>query len=161
MDATLTIRPSGRRDLAEVDRMLADSFPRLLRGHYPPSVMVTAVPLLAHVRPDLLVSGSHYVVVALDRIVGAGGWSRDPGGARASVRQLVTDFRLVRRGIGRALMSHVLAEAGAAGITTMECLSTRNAEPFYQAMGFTTLGMVEIGLAPGIGFAAVRMQRRL
>ena len=58
-------------------------------------------------------------------------------------------------------MGHVLREAGDAGITMLDCLSTRMAVPFYAAMGFSDVGVVSVPLRPGIDFPAVRMQRVL
>ena len=95
-------------------------------------------------------------------IVGAGGWTqrrrrRDVG----DIRHVVTDDRHLRKGIGRALFARIFAEAGAAGVTRLDCQATRTAVPFYQAMGFVTLGPIEVGLGPGIVFPAIQMQRRL
>ena len=46
MTELLTIRRTRREDLAEVDALFQRSYPALLKGHYPPSLMVTAVPLM-------------------------------------------------------------------------------------------------------------------
>lgn len=79
----------------------------------------------------------------------------------AHVRHVVTDHRRTRRGIGRALMRRILADAAADGVTAFECLSTRTAVSFYAACGFAELGPVMVALGPGIEFPAVRMARRL
>jgi GNAT superfamily N-acetyltransferase len=165
---TITIRASGRSDLADVDALLARSYPRLLAGDYPPSVMVTALPIISRARPELVTSGTYYLAVdPAGRVIGAGGWTTGApeGGARKArvghIRHFVTDDRAVRRGIGRALMAHVLREAGDAGVTMLDCLSTRMAVPFYAAMGFTEVARVTVPLRPGIEFPAVRMQRLL
>ena len=155
---TLTLRRSDLRDLAAVDALLARSYPRLLRPDYPPSVMVTALPIIARARPGLVTSGSYYLAEAAGQVVGAGGWSRS-GAARGEVRHLVCDYRWVRQGIGRALIGRVLDEARAAGMAEMVCQSTRTAVPFYLAMGFEVLGAVDVPLRPGISFPAVQMRR--
>ena len=54
---TLTLRHATPSDLAAVDALLARSYPRLLAADYPPSVLVTAVPIIARARPELLASG--------------------------------------------------------------------------------------------------------
>lgn len=98
---------------------------------------------------------------------GAGGWTRlPPTGGRgtdetAHVRHVVTDHHCVRQGVGRTLVGHIIAEARAAGVTRLDCLSTRTAVPFYQAMGFVPLGPRDIMLRPGIVFPAVEMRRNL
>jgi N-acetylglutamate synthase-like GNAT family acetyltransferase len=168
MTAALTIRPGTPQDLAAVDALLARSYPVLLKADYPPSVLVTALPLIARAQPGLVSCGTYYVVLdAAGVLRGAGGWTRaDPVGGRLTprtghIRHVVTDHRFTRQGIGCALMARIVAEAGAGGITTLQCLSTRTAVPFYQALGFVPLGPRDIQLRPGIVFPAVEMQRSL
>lgn len=163
----VAFRIAGRADLSGVDALLARSYPRLLKADYPASVLVTALPLIARARPELLASGTYWVAVMDGAIVGAGGWSPGtPGRGRAAgrlghVRHLVTDDRLLRRGIARGLMDRAMAQARAAGVERLDCLSTRTAVPFYASAGFTALGEVEVRLREGIGFPAVRMVRAL
>jgi len=160
MTEALTLRHATLADLAAVDDLLGRSFPRILSRDYPPSIMVMAIPLLSRARPELLASGRYHLAVTdQGRVVGAGGWS-GRGQGPAQVRHVATDPSHLRRGIGRALMGRVLAEVAAAGFAAMDCLSTRTAVPFYESLGFEVLGRVEIGLAPGIVFPAVRMLRR-
>ncbi|HEX9857045.1 MAG TPA: GNAT family N-acetyltransferase [Paracoccaceae bacterium] len=160
----VSFRIATRADLAGVDALLSRSYPRLLKADYPPSVLVTALPLISRARPELVMSGSYWVAGAGGRIVGAGGWTpgAPEGGRRAAglghVRHVVTDADRQREGIGRGLMEHVLAQARAAGILRLDCLATRTAVPFYAALGFRVLGTVEVPLRPGIGFPAVRME---
>ena len=159
--SVLTVRPASPADLGEVDRLLSLSFPALLKRDYAPSVMVTAVPVLARARPALLACGTYFVAQAEDgRIVGAGGWTsqrRDP--SLADIRHLVTDHRHTRQGIGRALLGHALAAGAAAGIVRFDCLSTLTAVPFYRALGFADLGPITMSLGPGIAFPVVQMTR--
>ncbi|MBM7066671.1 GNAT family N-acetyltransferase [Actibacterium sp. 188UL27-1] len=156
----LTIRPSEPRDLAAVDALLARSYPTLLKADYPPSIMVTAVPLLSRAQPALITSGTYYVAeTEQEEIVGAGGWTAKRRiRAAADIRHLVTDHRRVRQGIGRKLMTHVLAEAEVARIRRVDCWATRTAVPLYQSLGFVTLGPIEVPLSGGIRFPAVQMQ---
>jgi GNAT superfamily N-acetyltransferase len=161
MTQALTLRLATIADLAAVDDLLGRSYPRLLSRDYPPSVMVTAVPLLTRARPELLSSGRYHLAVDdSGRVLGAGGWS-GRGQGWAQVRHVATDPGHVRRGIGRALMARVLDEARATGVTAMDCLSTRTAVPFYASLGFQVLGRVEIALRPGISFPAIRMLHRM
>ena len=161
MVGVLTIRPSGRDDLAAVDALLARAYPRLLKPDYPPSVMVTALPILARARPELVGCATYYLAECAEVLVGAGGWTRLRWAGTAEVRHLVCDDRQVRQGIGRALMARIFAEAGAAGIIRLDCQATRTAVPFYLAMGFEVIGAIEVALRPGITFPAVAMQRSL
>ncbi len=164
MDApALTLRTASLRDLAGVDVLLARSYPKLLKSDYPPSVMVTAVPLLARAKPGLVASGRYYVAEApATGIVGAGGWSLRSRRVRvAEVRHVAVDPRYTRLGIGRRILETILGETRRAGIGRIECLATRTAVPFYRALGFAVLGEIEIGLDVAITFQAVQMERLL
>ncbi|WP_445402689.1 GNAT family N-acetyltransferase [Streptomyces sp. LE64] len=48
--------------------------------------------------------------------------------------------RYARRGVGRRMMQHVLAEAGSTPLTLH---ATRSGQPLYEELGFTTVGQVE------------------
>jgi hypothetical protein len=54
-----------------------------------------------------------------------------------------------------------MESAREAGMTWMHCTSTRTAEPFYTALGFTRLRAVTVPLGPGIAFPAIDMRRDL
>ena len=164
MTETLQLRLARPADLAAVDALLARSYPRLLAADYPPSVLVTAVPLIARARPELLASGRYWLACdAEDRVLAAGGWSAgspeasDVRQGLAHIRHVATDPSATRRGIGRALLSRAMDQARGEGFVRFACLSTRTAVPFYASLGFRVLGEAEIALAPGIGFPAVRM----
>ena len=161
------IRLARPSDLAELDALFARAYPALLRPDYPPSVLVTALPLISRAQPALLASGTYRVVETEGRIVAAGGWTRQaPPGLRtrrgaASVRHVVTDPGHLRLGHARTLLTAALDEARAQGMTAMAAMSTRTAVPFYEALGFEALGEVEVMLRDGIGFPSVAMQRAL
>ena len=167
MAETMTVRAARPSDLAAVDALLRRSYAVQVRGDYPPSVIVTALPLLARANASLLASGTYHVAEDEEgAILGAGGWTTiGPQGARRAgvghVRHLVTDHRRARRGIGTGVMSRVLDQAGDAGMRALDCLSTRMAVPFYARLGFQAVGPVDVSLRPGIVFPAVRMIRRL
>ncbi len=168
MKTALDIRTATPADLPKVDALLARSYPALLKGAYPPSLLVTAIPLISRAQPALLASGTYFVVLDGTEIVGAGGWTRAvPGGGGrghsgvGNIRHVVTDHRRVREGIGRVLMTHIFDTAREAGVRQMECFSTLMAEPFYAACGFETLGPISLTLRPGIDFPAIHMRRML
>ena len=166
MADTITLRLATPADLAAVDALLARAYPRLLAADYPPSVLVTAIPLIARARPELLASGRYWLACdSAGTVLAAGGWSsRSPtdgtGDSRtAHIRHVVTDDRATRRGLARAVLTRAMDQARTEGFTRFDCWSTRTAEPFYQSLGFTSLGMGDIPLAPGIAFPAIRMTR--
>ena len=172
MEQAFLLRRAGPDDLSALDLLLSRSYPRLLRADYPPSVLVTALPIIVRARPDLLRSGRYFV--AVDRqdghLLGAGGYSLAPPAPQGvahgrrdehlgHVRHVVTDPDRVRQGIGRAVMTCALTAAQAEGVTEFDCLSTRTAVPFYASLGFGVVGPVNVPLAPGIDFPAIRMRR--
>jgi len=168
MAEDITIRATHQGDLAAVDALLAASYPTLLKRDYPPSVLVTALPLISRARPELLRSGSYYMAEDGDgRALAAGGWTRSApqGGAGlrqvGHVRHVVTHPQMLRRGLARSILTRCLAEALADGVERMVCQSTRTAVPFYTSMGFRVRGEINVMLRPGISFPAVEMERPL
>lgn len=168
MSDDITVRIATSSDLAAVDDLLSRSYPALLKHDYPPSVLVTILPLISRANPALLRSGSYFVAEMDGAVVGAGGWTPgSPVGLHGQkdlghVRHVVTDHRRTRSGIGSALMARVFETAIARGMTGLEALSTRTAVPFYAALGFAAQGEVQVPLGPaGLPFAAERMLKRL
>jgi GNAT superfamily N-acetyltransferase len=164
----ITIRPTGAGDLPAVDTLLAASYPVLLKPDYPPSVLVTCLPLISRARPELLRSGTYYIALDADGVaLAAGGWThgapqggvgpRDVG----HIRHVVTHPDATRRGLARSILERSFTAARMSGVRWMMCQSTRTAEPFYAAMGFQRRGEITIMLRPGIGFPAVEMIRSL
>ena len=172
MTVTFSIRKARLSDLSAVDLLLQRSFPRLLSGDYPPSVIVLALPIIARARPELLASGRYYLAIGeRGQVLGAGGWSaaapgpsHQPEGKPTDaglghVRHVATDPSAVRQGVGRRVMEAVFEAARAEGIVAMDCLSTRTAVPFYASVGFRVVAPVDVPLRPGIVFPAIRMTR--
>lgn len=159
----MTIRVAETRDLARLDALFGRSYPKLLKADYPPSVLVTAVPLISKAQPALVASGTFHVAELSDgTLVGAGGWMpRRTRPQMGDIRHVVCDDRFLRRGIARALMRVSLREAAEAGVRLMDCKSTRTAVPFYLSMGFVPLGPIEVPLREGVVFPAIQMQQRL
>jgi GNAT superfamily N-acetyltransferase len=168
MTPTLSLRQASLADLASVDALLARSYPRLLAADYPPSTLVMAVPRIMRAKPELLASGTYFLAEDPEgRVLAAGGWTRGAPGRVAAiedtghVRHVATDPDVVRRGVGRALMTRVMQDARGAGMHWLNCLSTRTAVPFYASLGFRPLNEAEVTLAPGIVFPVVRMMADL
>jgi GNAT superfamily N-acetyltransferase len=168
MLSQITIRPTTARDLPRIDALLSESYPALLKADYPPSVLVTALPLIARANPSLLRSGTYFMAEdAEGRALAAGGWtwSAPQGGVGrrdlGHVRHVVTHPDAVRMGLASAILERCFREARRAGLTWMMVQSTRNAVPFYRAIGFEERTEIEITLRPGITFPAVEMARGL
>ncbi|SHI39491.1 GNAT family N-acetyltransferase [Wenxinia saemankumensis] len=165
----LTLRRASLTDLAALDDLLARAYGSQLAVDYPPSLLVTAVPLIARAQPRLLTSGSYFVVEDAEGVLrGAGGWTATLPGqdrrimrGRGNVRHVVTDTAWTRRGIGRRIVERAMEGARKAGMTWMHCTATRTAVPFYTALGFRALRGVTVPLAPGIAFPAIEMRAEL
>jgi GNAT superfamily N-acetyltransferase len=161
---SITLRTATAADIAGIDTLLSRAYPRLLKADYPPSLLVMAIPRISRAQPGLITSGTYHVATDDDgRILAAGGWTRAaPGQGRSTpdtghIRHVVTDDRLTRQGIGRALLTRVIDEARATGMARLDCLSTLTAVPFYRALGFAGDTPVTIPLGPGIDFPAVAL----
>lgn len=160
-----TLRVATKQDTAAVDTLLARAYPRLLKHDYAPSILVMALPRISRAQPELVSCGTYYLVEEDGVLLGAGGWTaHGPGQGGVTrgvghIRHVVTDDRATRRGVGRALLDHIAQDTQAQGIRRLHCLSTLTAAPFYEAMGFDTLGPVTIPLGPGIDFPAIEMER--
>ncbi|EKE74979.1 GNAT family N-acetyltransferase [Gallaecimonas xiamenensis] len=63
---------------------------------------------------------------------------------RAEVAKLLVHGDYQRRGIAQALMTHLLAEASAMGLTllTLDTRTHDKAEPLYRKLGFVTVGVI-------------------
>lgn len=159
----MEIRPTTRADIAAVDALLASSYPALLKNDYPPSVLVTALPLISRAQPRLVTCGTYYGVFDDGELVGAGGWSRaqGQGGRLARVRHVVTSQSRTREGIASRLLVYIFARAKAAGAESITSEATLTAVPFYRAMGFEVQKPISVQLQPGIEFPAVFMARAL
>ncbi len=164
---TLTLRAAEPSDRDALDRLFGQSYPVLLKPDYPPSILVTAVPLISQAQPALIASGTFYVMCDGPEIVGAGGWTMQAPGGKPGVRgighirHVVTDHRRTREVIARRLLEHIILHARASGMSQLQCQSTRTAVSFYEAMGLEAQGEIEIPLRPGILFPAVFMSRLL
>jgi N-acetylglutamate synthase-like GNAT family acetyltransferase len=67
----------------------------------------------------------------------------------------------VGRGIGTSLLARCFSDARQRGIRQLHCFSTWNAERFYQASGFKTIGPIDVPMGPSLTFPGVLMSRAL
>ncbi|KNG92558.1 GNAT family N-acetyltransferase [Pseudaestuariivita atlantica] len=158
-----SVRPTTMADYDAVDALLSRVYPKLLKDDYPPSTRVLVLPRISRAKPQLLSCGTYYAAVTgEERIVGAGGWTRDRSDPLTGhIRHVVADDRFLRQGIARAILDTCLASARARGVTRMVCWSTFTGEPFYAALGFVRQQEITVPLDDGITFPAVEMTRTL
>lgn len=153
-------------DATALAGMLETACSVLMARHYDAATLRAALPSLARPNPVLLASGGFYVAEDDDaHIVACGGWSAErPGSGEtvpglAHIRHFATHPAVAGRGIGRRLYAVCEAAARAAGVARFECHASLNAEGFYAALGFTSVGTITIPIAGG--FPAVVMTRTI
>ncbi|MGH8218307.1 MAG: GNAT family N-acetyltransferase [Steroidobacteraceae bacterium] len=96
-------------------------------------------------------------------LLGCGGWTfgaPDTGqviAGEAHIRHFATHPDWGRRGIGTSLLDRCVSDARSAGVRKIHCVSTLNAEPFYLAAGFETVGPINVPMGPTLKFPGVLM----
>jgi hypothetical protein len=167
MITTLSIRIARPLDFDAVSGLLLSSYSNVLADRYDRELLEIALPFMTGANPRLLASGTYYVAESNDgTLVGCGGWSRErPGGGETVqgegyVRHFATHPKSLERGIGRSLLARCFIDAQPL-IRTLHCFSTLNAEPFYRACGFETIGPIDVPMGPTLKFPCILMKRRL
>jgi N-acetylglutamate synthase-like GNAT family acetyltransferase len=159
-----------RRAVAEDSDRLATLYARaygaLLAPFYDADLLAEALPLLCRINPALLESGRYFVISdQTGETVGAGGWSWERPGSReetpghAHLRHFAIDPARTRLGPGNRIFERCLQDA--TGARAFECYSTYAAKSFYRALGFTTLGPVDVPMGRKLKFPSLHMIRRL
>ena len=74
----------------------------------------------------------------------------DPAGAVVELTALFVDPGFMRRGVGRALMGAVVAEAQRGGHGRIEATTNTHASEFYEQVGFVAGGRVETRFDDGV-----------
>ncbi|WP_407494637.1 GNAT family N-acetyltransferase [Pseudooceanicola sp. MF1-13] len=166
-DVTVKVktRAAMPADTEAVARVLARSYRALLAKDYDPGLLKQVLPLISQANPRLLSCGTYFVVEEDDRILACGGWTDvSPHGAPGRlgvghIRHVAVDPLVARQGYGRILMERVLESAAATQVTDLRCQSTLTAQPFYEALGFQSVGRIDVRLPTGVLFPAVEMRR--
>lgn len=109
---------------------------------------------MAACREELTVTEQHfatttYWVAEGEAIAGMVGLELDEEGASGEIGSFFIDPAHKRKGIGRLLWQAVLDFADAQGVKTLRLDADPAAEPFYEAMGFKTVGRVASGSIAG------------
>ena len=161
----IRVRTAGLEDEAAIRKVLVASYPVLMRGSYDPRVLERALPRMTRPNPRLMASGSYFVAQAGEQAVGCGGWSMDaPGIAERQkgvghIRHFAIASEWIGRGIGRLIYDRCETQAREAGVEQFHCFSSLNGEPFYAALGFERIGLIEVPMGPGLAFPSVHMKR--
>jgi len=168
MAAHYEVRVATLGDAEAVGRLLRASYPRLMSPSYDEALLSPALKIMTKANPMLLGSSTYYVAeLSAGSLVGCGGWTRErPGTATIEprlghVRHFAVHPDWTRLGIGRAILTFCERDARAAGVTSLECYSSLNAEKFYASLGFKRLREMDLELEPNVALSAVLMRRDL
>lgn len=168
MANNLHIRVATLEDEASVSALLKASYTTLMPSHYEASLLEKALPLIARANPDLLASGTYYIVENTDgKPLGCGGWTHErPGTGEivaglAHIRHFATHPNFLEKGIGRQLFTACVTDAQKKKARQMMCFSSLNAVSFYAALGFQTIEQVDIAMGPSLVFPSVLMEATL
>ncbi|PSL22355.1 GNAT family N-acetyltransferase [Shimia abyssi] len=165
MSRFYSIRPAVSQDELPLTQLFRRSYPALLRADYEAHLLDRVLPMFTVAQAALLNCGTYFVAECKDtgRLVGAGGWT-DVSPARGvfqqgqgHVRHVATDPDWLRLGIARALMGRSFETARDYGINSFNCMSTRTARSFYEAIGFCERGEIELEITPGLYFPVIQM----
>ena len=164
----VSIRRATIDDRAGVTQVLKASYPVLMKQAYDKEVLARALPVMTVSQPALLNSGTYYVAETSDgTIVGCGGWSKERPGSNevrprlGHVRHFGVHPNWTRQGIGLSIYHSCVEDAKAAGINRLECYSSLNGEPFYQALGFKSLETIDLPMSEGVHLPSIRMVAKI
>jgi ribosomal protein S18 acetylase RimI-like enzyme len=164
MTSPVAIRTASSEDRDGVSHVLESSYPVLMDQAYDTTVLKLALPFMTVAQPSLLKSGNYYVAETTDgSMVGCGGWSKERPGSDevrpglGHVRHFGVHPNWARQGIGLRIYRRCVEDAKSAGLDRLECYSSLNGEPFYSALGFKSLGRIELEMSEGVIFPSIRM----
>jgi N-acetylglutamate synthase-like GNAT family acetyltransferase len=163
-----SIRIARPADSDAVNALLLTSYSILLAACYDSGPLGRALPFLIRANPTLLACRTYYIAEREPgSLVGCGGWTiARPGSdeiieGEAYIRHVATHPEWVGRGIGTSILARCFSEARQLSIRKLHCFSTLNAEPFYRASGFETIGPIDVQLGPSVTLPGVLMSREL
>jgi GNAT superfamily N-acetyltransferase len=166
--STSLIRIARPSDSEAVSALLAASYSNLLTACYDSDTLNRALPFMTRANPALLRSGTYYVAErGPGNLVGCGGWTTARPGSgeiiegEAHIRHFATHPEWVGRGVGSSLLARCFSDARTLGIRKLHCFSTLNAERFYRASGFETIGPIGVPMGRSLIFPSVLMSRKL
>ena len=159
------VRTARPEDEAAIRKVLVASYPVLMRGSYEPELLERALPRMTRPNLRLLGSGSYFLAHASEEAVGCGGWSGNAPGISerhkgvGHIRHFAITSDWIGRGIGRRIYDRCEAQAREAGVEQFQCYSSLNGEPFYAALGFERIGLIDVPMGPGLVLPSVLMKR--
>ncbi len=175
----LVVRLATEQDIPPLTHLIPESVRALIVGYYTDRQIESAILHIFGVDSQLIADGTYYAVVAGEKIVGCGGWSKrntlyggdqmkgeaddllDPARDAARIRAFFVHPNWTRRGIGRSIIEACEAAACQEGFRSMELGATLPGEPLYAAMGYTVTARFDIAMPDGESLPAAHMVKVL
>jgi N-acetylglutamate synthase-like GNAT family acetyltransferase len=173
------MRRAQPADVSGLEALIARSGRELSAGYYTPAQAEAITRHVFGVDTQLIADQTYFVIEHEGEMVACGGWSKrrtlfggdrtkagadpllDPASEPARIRAFFVAPHMARRGFGRQLMDRCIAEALAAGFSTLELVSTLPGEPLYLASGFSIVERFELALPDAVQVPVSRMRRAL
>lgn len=174
MTQTILIwRRATVRDVPALLDLQDSAFTEIGGAHYPMASIRHALNTVTMLSADLIAEGNYFVLEQPGGSIAAGGgWSQvRPGYAtalaepdsmpatQAIVRCVYVNPDFARRGLGRAVMDHIEADARAHGIRCLTLTSTLPGLPLYRRMGYTHHGPETADIGQGLSLEVHRMSK--
>ena len=174
---TNTIRTATKKDIPELERLIAASVRALSLSYYTIEQTESALVNIFGVDSQLIKDGTYYVVEIDGRIVGCGGWSKrrtlyggdqtkagedpllNPPTEAARIRAFFVHPDYARRGIGKSLIETCELAARSANFKSIELAATLPGEPLYKALGYRVIERFDIPLPDGLGLPVAHMRK--
>ena len=160
--------------------LIAASVRALSRSDYTEAQMDGSIGTALGLDTQLIADQTYFVVECVGAatpgtIVGCGGWSYrktlccgddaperdasllDPAGDAAKIRAIYVHPSFARRGLGKAILHFVEAEAMRAGFRALEMGATVTGAPLYAREGYREMERMEIPLHNGAFLPVIRM----
>jgi GNAT superfamily N-acetyltransferase len=174
-----TIRAARLDDVTTIEDLIARSIRSLGRDDYAPMQIERALKGAFGVDTQLIKDGTYYLVIANDRVIGCGGWSKrrtlfgsdahtqrdagelDPARDAAKIRAFFIDPNFARFGLGTGLLNHCENAARNAGFTRFELMATLPGVKLYRVRGYVAGEGIQHQLGDGVSIDFVPMSKTI
>ncbi len=169
-------RKASLAEAAEIRAMQERSMRALGTSIYSPAAVERFIEIVSTMDEAVIAEGHFFVAVAPDgRIIASAGWSQnmpsydqrkskgqeDSAPGLAVVRSVFVDPDFARRGVASMLMRLTEWDAIFHEIDRLTLTATLSGVALYKRLGYTPVSAGALELAGDIGFAFVKMDKRL
>lgn len=188
LSPTWHIRAAREEDIPALHALIEASVRGLQAGDYTPAQIAGALGTVLGLDTQLIRDRTYFLVEAPEdesspagpkTLAGCGGWSKrktlfgsdnasvrepellDPATDAAKVRAIFVHPDFARRGLGSLILSHVEAEAAAAGFRHYEMGSTLTGVPLYTLKGYVAIERIAVPLHNGEALPIIKMVKMI